>query len=100
MKRRVLNRETVVRAALALVDAEGLDALSMRKLAERLDVEAMSLYNHVRDKADLLDALQDAMMAGLGARARGGDWRALLERMATEIRAALLAHPALIPLIG
>src|SRR5256885_469309 len=65
-----LSRESVCREALALVDEEGLEALSMRRLGTRLHVEAMSLYKHVRDKADLLDALHAAVLGDLGAEAR------------------------------
>lgn len=61
----VLTRDRVCAAALELVDDEGLEALSMRRLAARLDCEAMSLYNHVRDKADLLDAVHAAVLGGL-----------------------------------
>jgi AcrR family transcriptional regulator len=60
-----LSRDRICREALALVDEEGLDALSMRRLGARLGVEAMSLYRHVRDKADLLDALHTAVLGDL-----------------------------------
>ena len=60
-----LSRARVCREALALVDAEGLEALSMRRLGARLGVEAMSLYRHVRDKADLIDALYAAVLGDL-----------------------------------
>jgi TetR/AcrR family transcriptional regulator, tetracycline repressor protein len=100
-----LSRERVCREALALVDEEGLDALSMRRLGARLGVEAMSLYRHVRDKDDLLDAIHAAVLGDLGA-TRGAplpataDWRALLSLMATSLRAALLRHPNALPLFG
>lgn len=97
-----LTRERVCREALALVDEEGLDALSMRRLAARLGCEAMSLYRHVRDKADLLDALHAAVLGSLrpppGLRA--GDWRALLGGLARTLRAALMAHPNVVPLFA
>src|SRR6185312_16366207 len=69
-----LTRSTVCHEALGLVDAEGLEALTMRRLAARLGCEAMSLYHHVRDKADLLDALHAAVLGDLepGHGARGG----------------------------
>src|SRR5260370_547859 len=60
-----LTRERVCKEALALVDEEGLEALSMRRLGARLGFEAMSLYRHVRDKADLLDALHAAVLGEL-----------------------------------
>src|SRR5215471_17284594 len=62
-----LSRARVCQEALALVDAEGPEALSMRRLGARLGVEAMSLYHHVRDKADLIDALHAATATRRGA---------------------------------
>ena len=62
-KRPSIDRERLVRAALALLDAAGFDALTMRRLAERLGVQAASLYNHVRDKHELLALLADAICA-------------------------------------
>ena len=58
-----LNRERVVRAAVALADEAGLEALSMRRLGQRLGVEAMSLYNHVANKDDLLDGMIDVVFS-------------------------------------
>ncbi|HZS39857.1 MAG TPA: TetR/AcrR family transcriptional regulator C-terminal domain-containing protein [Polyangia bacterium] len=103
-----LTRERVCREALALVDEEGLDALSMRRLGARLGVEAMSLYHHVRDKADLLDALHAAVLGALepeaeaGARASrpGVTWRALLAGLARALRSSLLRHPRLVPILA
>src|SRR5205807_1242949 len=98
-----LSRERVCREALALVDEEGLEALSMRRLGTRLHVEAMSLYKHVRDKADLLDALHAAVLGDLGAEARahaGADWRDLLAGLARALRKALLSHPNVVPLFA
>ena len=68
-----LSRARVCQEALALVDDEGLDALSMRRLGARLGVEAMSLYRYVRDKADLLDALHVAVLADLSPVDAGAD---------------------------
>src|SRR5258706_8048377 len=93
-----LSRERVCREALALVDEEGLDALSMRRLGARLGVEAMSLYRHVRDKADLLDALHTAVLGDLrpSGDAGGEGWRALLGGVPRAPRGALLRHPTLV----
>jgi AcrR family transcriptional regulator len=94
-----LSRERVCREALALVDAEGLEALSMRRLGARLGVEAMSLYRHVRNKADLLDALHAAVLGDL--KPEGGDardWRELLGGLARALRTTLLQHPHVLPL--
>jgi TetR/AcrR family tetracycline transcriptional repressor len=94
-----LSRERICREALALVDEEGLAALSMRRLGARLGVEAMSLYHHVRDKADLLDALHAAVLGELHAHVRG-DWRAMLAGLSRALREALLAHPNVVPLFA
>ena len=66
MRRTPLNREKVLRAALRMVDRHGLDSLSMRKLAQTLKVEAMSLYNHVTNKEEILDGLVELIVADLG----------------------------------
>ena len=65
MKREGLTRERILAAALAIVDAEGLDAISMRRVGEALSVEAMSLYNHVESKAAVLDGIFEAVLAEL-----------------------------------
>jgi AcrR family transcriptional regulator len=96
--RTTLTRERICREALALVDEEGLEALSMRRLGARLGVEAMSLYNHVRNKADLLDLLHAAVLGGLEPKVTGDGWRPLLAGMARALHAALLAHPHVLPL--
>jgi AcrR family transcriptional regulator len=94
-----LSREQICREALALVDEEGLAALSMRRLGARLGVEAMSLYHYVRDKGELLDALHAAVLGDLDAQA-GGDWREILHGMARALRKALLLHPNVVPLFA
>ena len=108
-----LSRERVCATALALVDEEGLEALTMRRLAARLDCEAMSLYNHVKDKADLLDLLHAAVLGSLQPDApydqvehgkagrdaeRAPAWRLLLGGLARALRTALLRHPNVLPL--
>ena len=70
-----LSRARVVDEAMALADEQGLAALSMRALAGRLGVEAMSLYHHVAGKEALLDAMVDAVFGELHLPAVGGDWR-------------------------
>ena len=95
---RALTRDDICAEALALVDEEGLDALSMRRLGNRLGIEAMSLYHHVRDKADLLDALHAAVLGKLTTDGKPSDWRSLLGGLARALRAALLAHPNVLPL--
>ena len=62
-KRKPLSRERILEAGLALADEDGIDALSMRKLGQSLGFEAMSLYNHVANKDDLLDGMLDLVLA-------------------------------------
>jgi TetR/AcrR family tetracycline transcriptional repressor len=93
-RRPPVTREQIVREALALLDEVGFDGLTMRRVAERLNVQAASLYKHVRDKYELLTLLADAISAD--ARWYPPDpslpWRAQVEHAAWEFRRALLAH--------
>lgn len=103
----LLSRERIVEAALDLLDAEGLEAVSTRRLAAELGVSGPSLYNHVATKDELLDAVTEAvlgevdlsMFAGL---ARGGPpgWREALYSWAHSYRAALAAHPNVVPVLA
>jgi AcrR family transcriptional regulator len=92
-KRRTLSRERVLRAAVALADERGASELTMRKLAKELGVEAMSLYNHVANKDDLLDGMIDLVFSEIEPPASGGDWKAELRKRALSTRAALRRHP-------
>ncbi|MFO0585184.1 MAG: TetR/AcrR family transcriptional regulator C-terminal domain-containing protein [Anaeromyxobacter sp.] len=83
----------MLRAALALADAEGLEALSMRRLGEALGVEAMSLYNHVAGKDDLLNGLVDLVVAEVGVPDARSPWKAALRARALASRRVLLRHP-------
>jgi len=83
----------VLRTAIALADERGVGELTMRKLAKELGVEAMSLYNHVANKGDLLDGMIDLVFGEIEAPAAGGDWRAELRKRAISTREALLRHP-------
>ena len=88
-----LNRERVVRAAVAFADDAGLEALSMRKLGQRLGVEAMSLYNHVANKDDLLDGMIDVVFAEIDLPATDAGWRTAMRQRAGAVREALARHP-------
>ncbi|MGL5911214.1 MAG: TetR/AcrR family transcriptional regulator C-terminal domain-containing protein, partial [Phycicoccus sp.] len=88
-----LSRDRVVTAALTLADDRGLAAASMRAIAGRLGVEAMSLYHHVRGRNDLLDGMVDAVFAEIHRPAAGGDWRRELHRRSVSGREALRRHP-------
>jgi AcrR family transcriptional regulator len=91
-KRRTLTRERVLRTAVALADERGLKELTMRNLAKELDVEAMSLYNHVANKDDLVDGMIELVFSEIEPPAAGRDWKAELRTRAVSTRAALLRH--------
>jgi len=91
-RRTPLSRERVLRAAIALADERGAQELTMRKLAKELGVEAMSLYNHVANKDDLLDGMIDIVFGEIEAPLAGGDWKAELCKRAVSTRAALNRH--------
>ena len=88
-----LSRARVVAEAMALADEQGLAALSMRALAGRLGVEAMSLYHHVAGKEALLDAMVDAVFGELHLPVVGGDWRAELRARSVSGRDGAAAAP-------
>lgn len=87
-----LTRERLVRAAVALADEGGLDALRMRSLADQLGVVAMATYKHFANKDELLDAMVDSVFAEL-ALSSEGSWKTVLRDRATGMRSALLRHP-------
>ena len=88
-----LNRERIVRAAVALADEAGLEALSMRKLADRLGAGTMSLYNHVENKDDLLDGMIDVVFSEIDLPAADADWRTTMRERAASVRESLACHP-------
>ena len=93
-----LSRDRVLRTAVALADREGISSLSMRKLGEALGVEAMSLYNHVGSKSDLLDGMVDTVFGEIDLPS-GGDWKAAMRRRAISARQVLHRHPWAIGLL-
>ena len=95
-----LNREQVLAAAIALADEEGLDSVSMRRLGERLGVEAMSLYNHVANKDSLLDGMADVVLGEIELPANGANWKTAMRQRAFSVRKALTRHPWAAILIG
>ena len=96
-----LGRTQIVRAAIALIDEEGVDALSMRKLAGRMGVGVMSLYWHVERKDDLLELIGDEIFGEMALPdAPTGDWRADLSLVAHETRKVFSSHPWLLQTIG
>jgi len=88
-----LSRERVLRTALRLADEGGIEALSMRKLGRALGVEAMSLYNHVASKDDLLDGLADIVVGEIEVPSSGEDWKGAMRRRAISAREMLARHP-------
>ena len=89
-----LSRERIVEAALAVVARDGLDALSMRRLAQELDVWPMSVYRYFRDKDELLDAVVEAAADEVAVGGRVGSWRDRIRDLLHEARAALGHDPA------
>jgi AcrR family transcriptional regulator len=89
-----LSRERILSAALALADRGGLDALSMRRLAQELDVWPMSIYRYFQDKEALLDALGDAAAERIAPPGDRGSWRSQLSRLLGRARAVFATHPA------
>ena len=98
--REKLSRERVVEAALQIMDSEGLDAVTMRRVGRELGVEAMSLYNHVRDKEDLLEGIRDYVHSQFLDPGSEGPWEERARRAARSWRQALRAHPGMMALIS
>jgi AcrR family transcriptional regulator len=88
-----LTRERVLAAAVALADRGGIGSLSMRKLAQELGVEAMSLYHHVANKDDILDGLVDVVFGEIDLPSGDEGWKAAMRRRAISAREALRRHP-------
>jgi len=94
-----LSRDIVLRAALHLVDHEGLDALTMRRLGQELDRDPMALYRYATNRAELLDGVAELVLAELVIPVDVPDWQAQLRRTAHEFRQLALAHPNVVALI-
>ena len=99
-RREPVTRERVIAAALKLMDAEGLDAVTMRRVGRELGVEAMSLYNHVRDKEDVLAGIVELVMSEFDPPASHGDWREDAKNAAREWRRMLTRHPNVMTLMA
>jgi AcrR family transcriptional regulator len=93
-----LSRERIVRAAIRLADADGLEAVSLRKVAAALEVGPMRLYGYIATKEELLDLMVDAVHAEI--RPTGDDWRQVLRSLAEATRQAAQRHEWLADLIG
>lgn len=99
-KREPLSRQRILQAALHVLDREGLDAISMRRVGEELGVEAMSLYRHVENKAAILDGLFEAILAELPPAKRAKSWSVFLRDRAMALRGVLVAHPEALPIFA
>ncbi|RKG91884.1 TetR/AcrR family transcriptional regulator C-terminal domain-containing protein [Corallococcus terminator] len=94
-----LTREKVLQTALTLVDRDGTEALSMRKLATVLGVDAMSLYHHVANKDAVLDGVAELFLAAIEPPGPTGDWREDVRALAAAFRHAAVQHPRAAPLV-
>jgi len=92
-RRSPLSRERVLRAAIVLADAGGIESLTMRRLGQDLGVEAMSLYNHVAGKDDILDGIADLVFSEITVPSDRADWKSAMRLRAISARKALLRHP-------
>jgi len=90
--RQRLSRERVLRTATARADAGGLEALTMRTLAEELEVAPMALYRHIANKDDLVDAMIDVVFSEIGLPAGGTDWKTAMRQRAISVYQALARH--------
>ena len=100
-KRRGLSREAIVARALEIGNAEGLDAVSIRRLAQDFDVTPMALYRHVKDKQDLVNAMTELIMEGIDLTAGfrpSMTWTERVRRAMTNFRAWIDARPLALPL--
>ncbi|MGB7250616.1 MAG: TetR/AcrR family transcriptional regulator [Phormidesmis sp.] len=96
-----LSRERILQQALRLADENGLEALSMRKLAQALGVKAMSLYNHIANRDDVIDGIVDSIVSEIEVPKPGVDWKEAMRRRAISAHKVLLRHSwATMPLVS
>lgn len=98
-RRGTLDRKQVLAAAVALVDAEGLEALTMRRLGQELNRDPMTLYRYVPNRSALLDGVAEHVLDELEISIDGSEWQTELRRTAHDFRALALAHPHIVPLL-
>lgn len=95
-----LSREIILKTALTILDESGIDALSMRTLAKCLNVKAMSLYNHIKNKEDLLNGVVEIILQEVRISECTSDWKTDLRSIACSFHDALLRHPNAIPIVS
>ena len=94
-----LSRELVLAKALEVVDADGLEALTMRRLGQELGRDPMSLYRHAENRAALLDGVTELVLNELTIHPQDPDWKAQLRQIAHDLRRLALQHPNVVPLL-
>lgn len=101
-RRHPLNRETIFDVALSIVDSDGADRLTMRRLGERLGVDPMAVYHHVPNKLGVLDGIVERIWSGveLPAASPGEGWTDVLYETFQAFRRRLLQHPRAVPIVG
>jgi AcrR family transcriptional regulator len=95
-----LNRELIVKTAFSILDDNGMEELSMRNIAQKLDVKAMSLYNHVENKEELLNSIVEESICKVKIPQPSLNWKADLRNAALSFYEILLQHPNLLPVIS
>ncbi|ATL72262.1 TetR/AcrR family transcriptional regulator C-terminal domain-containing protein [Nocardia terpenica] len=96
---RPVTREAVLAAALEIVDRDGVDGLSMRRLADAVGRDPMVIYRHVPNKAAVLDGVAEVVFAQLSVDVADTDWMAQLRSVARDFRQLALTHPRVVPLL-
>ena len=94
-----ITRDVILAAALAIIDTDGIDGLSMRRLARALGRDPMILYRHAPSKAALLDGVAEIVLAQLRVDPADPDWAAQLRTVARDYRALALTHPRVVPML-
>jgi AcrR family transcriptional regulator len=92
-RRTPLSRERVLKAAVDLADRGGIEGLSMRKLGQELNVEAMALYRHVRNKDDIVDGIVDVIVGEIEIPEPGDDWKSTMRQKVVAARRVMIRHP-------
>jgi AcrR family transcriptional regulator len=96
----LLSRGLIVETAVAIIDSEGTDALSMRRLASALGVRSPSIYHHFRNKDEILGAVVDEIHDSIDLGGAGPDWETALTSYAHQLRAALIEHPHVVEFLA